>query len=91
MPPLDPSVDWRDAVIAVSLASWRSVLQHPRAAPLLLQFFPRHLLIDAYEHWVALFTLKGIPVGLYQNRQMADAISTSIIGPTARPVRSVCI
>src|SRR5262245_1192740 len=45
MPPLDPSVDWRDAVIKVSLASWRTVLRYPRAAPLLLQFFPRHLLV----------------------------------------------
>ena len=61
VPALDPDVDWRDAVMKVSLASWRSILRHPRAAPLLLQFFPRHLLIDAYEHWVTLFALKGIP------------------------------
>jgi AcrR family transcriptional regulator len=61
IPELKPDVDWREAVVAVSLASWRSVQAHPRAAPLLLQFFPRHLLIDAYEHWVSLFALKGVP------------------------------
>ena len=61
IPALDSSADWRDSMVAVSLASWRSILRHPRAAPLLLEFLPRQMLIDAYEYWMKLLTLKGVP------------------------------
>lgn len=61
LPPLRRGIDWREAIVDVSLASWRSILRHPRAAPLLLSFFPRHLLINAYEHWARLLTLNGLP------------------------------
>lgn len=63
MPPLQPGIDWREAVVAVSRESWRSLLRHPRAAPLLLRFFPRHVLIDAYEHWSKVLSLNGVPIG----------------------------
>ncbi|MES0875332.1 TetR/AcrR family transcriptional regulator [Sinimarinibacterium thermocellulolyticum] len=45
--------EWRDAIIELNLATRRSILQHPNAAPLLLQFFPRHLLLGAYNHWIS--------------------------------------
>ncbi len=61
LPTPQQGIDWRDAIVDVSIASWRSVLRHPRAAPLLLRFFPRHLLINAYEHWAKLLTLNGVP------------------------------
>lgn len=44
--------DWRERMITLSVATRRSVLQHPNAAPLLLQFFPRHLLLGSYDHWI---------------------------------------
>lgn len=43
---------WEDRVIALCVATRRSILRHPNAAPLLLQFFPRHLLLGAYEEAV---------------------------------------
>ncbi|MGQ0697069.1 MAG: TetR/AcrR family transcriptional regulator [Panacagrimonas sp.] len=50
----DPKgADWKQALISLSLATRRSILQHPNAAPLLLHFFPRHLLLAAYDHWIA--------------------------------------
>lgn len=49
--------DWKRAMIQLSLATRRSILQHPNAAPLLLQFFPRHLLLAAYDHWITPCTL----------------------------------
>ena len=58
---IQPGIDWREAVVTVSVASWRSILSHPRAAPLLLQFFPLHLMIDAYERWVKLLAVNGVP------------------------------
>src|SRR5262245_49672424 len=36
--------NWQDAFVERSLATRRSILRHPHAAPLLLQFFPRRLL-----------------------------------------------
>lgn len=61
LPPLQANYDWREAIVGISRASWRSVLRHPNAAPLLLQFFPRVLLIGAYEHWINLFAINNVP------------------------------
>lgn len=47
------SMDWKGAMIALSVATRRSILQHPNAAPLLLQFFPRHIFLAAYDFWIA--------------------------------------
>jgi AcrR family transcriptional regulator len=62
LPPLKRGQDWREAIVQIAIASRRSILRHPNAAPLLLQFFPRHLLIDAYEHWLKIFDLNEVPV-----------------------------
>lgn len=40
---------WEERNIALCVATRRSLLTHPNAAPLLLQFFPRHVLLGAYE------------------------------------------
>ena len=55
-------LDWREEIVRISLASWRSILRHPQAAPLLLRFFPRLVLGGAYEHWAKLLTLNHVPV-----------------------------
>lgn len=36
-------------IIALCLAARRTMLRHPNAAPLMLQFFPRRLLLRAYD------------------------------------------
>jgi AcrR family transcriptional regulator len=46
---------WEENMIRRCVAVRRSVLQHPNAAPLLLQFFPRHLLLGSFERAVADF------------------------------------
>lgn len=43
---------WEDRTIELCKETRRALLKHPNAAPLILQFFPRHLLLDAYEHAV---------------------------------------
>lgn len=48
-PPAD--TDWREAQIELAIATRRSILSHPRAAPLMLQFFPRHLMLKPYDDW----------------------------------------
>ncbi len=43
---------WEERTITLCIETRRTLLRHPRAAPLILQFFPRHLLLSAYEHAV---------------------------------------
>ena len=44
---------WEEAMVAVCVATRRALLRHPNAAPLYLQFFPRHLMLGAYDRWIA--------------------------------------
>ncbi len=44
--------DWREALIVLALSIRKSIFEHPRAAPLLLEFFPRHLMLQTYEYWI---------------------------------------
>lgn len=46
-------LDWEEAMVGVCLATRRTLLKHPNAAPLLLQFFPRHITLRGYDHWIA--------------------------------------
>jgi AcrR family transcriptional regulator len=48
-----PPEPWEEAMVQVCLATRRTLLKHPNAAPLLLQFFPRHIMLAGYDRWVA--------------------------------------
>lgn len=51
-----PSADFRDwdkTMLEVCVATRRTILLHPNAAPLLLEVFPRKLFTRAYEFWIA--------------------------------------
>jgi TetR/AcrR family transcriptional regulator, tetracycline repressor protein len=48
----DMAGDWEARTIALCVETRRALLKHPHAAPLILQFFPRHLLLDAYDRAV---------------------------------------
>jgi AcrR family transcriptional regulator len=50
-----PPGDWREAVISIALATRRAILRHPRAAILLLQFYPRQLMLQSYENWLPIY------------------------------------
>lgn len=41
--------DWKERAISLSVATRRMILRHPNAAPLMLRFFPRSLMLGAYE------------------------------------------
>ena len=43
------SADWETRMIELSCATRRVALRHPNAAPLSLRFFPRRLMLPAYE------------------------------------------
>ena len=41
---------WDDRMIGLSVATLRVILEHANAAPLMLRFFPRWLMLSAYEN-----------------------------------------
>lgn len=47
------STDWETRTIELSLATRRVALRHPNAATLTLRFFPRKLMLPAYERTLA--------------------------------------
>lgn len=73
--PRDPSPDWKEAMLALNIAVRRSILQHPNAAPLLLQFFPRHLLLGAYDHWIGLY-----PIPMEQRMVLVEGLEKLTFG-----------
>ena len=44
------SPDWEERLIELSVATRRVLLRHPNAAPLALRFFPRRVMLPAYEN-----------------------------------------
>jgi AcrR family transcriptional regulator len=60
-PPITEDMDWKVALKSVCMSSFGTVLRHPNAAPLLLQFFPRHLYVDRYEYWASLLKANKVP------------------------------
>ena len=53
LPPAPSDGAWEEAMVRVCVATRRALLKHPNAAPLLLQFFPRHIMLGGYDRWVA--------------------------------------
>jgi AcrR family transcriptional regulator len=51
--PFSAADPWDEMLVKVCVATRRSILLHPNAAPLLLEFFPRHLFLRAYDFWIA--------------------------------------
>lgn len=49
LPDLKTQGAYEERLVALCVATRRSLLRHPNAAVLLLQFFPRHLMLQAYE------------------------------------------
>lgn len=55
VPAASAGPDWREMLISLSLSVRRSILRHPHAASLMLQFFPRSLMLAAYDHWISIY------------------------------------
>lgn len=45
-----PEASWEERIIGLSVATLRVILEHANAAPLMLRFFPRSLMLSAYEN-----------------------------------------
>jgi TetR/AcrR family tetracycline transcriptional repressor len=56
---------WREAMLDLCLSVRRSILRHPKAAPLLLLYPPRHLALRGYERFLLLLAHKSVPRELH--------------------------
>jgi AcrR family transcriptional regulator len=65
MPPHDAPIEWTEWFARLALNFRTSVLLHHRAAPLLLQFMPRELLINLYEYTSVYLASAGVPARLH--------------------------
>jgi hypothetical protein len=68
-------VDW---FVGISLAFRRAVLSHRNAAPILLQFMPRDLLVRNYEVGVQVLAELGVPPG--RRIGVIDGLDTLTLG-----------
>lgn len=65
-PPGHPqSADWRTMMVDLAVAARRSILCHPKAAPLLMMFPPRHVAVNSYERSLRVLTRCGVPPQLH--------------------------
>lgn len=53
-PPKVDENDWEKTLVRLCKSTRQSLLRHPNAVPLLLQFFPRRILLGAYEFWTSM-------------------------------------
>lgn len=65
IPRRKPGPDWPEYFVTLSLNLRRSILRHRNAAPILLQYLPRDLLIGPYEETAHFLEESGIPTRLH--------------------------
>jgi TetR/AcrR family tetracycline transcriptional repressor len=56
------SGDWKHTLISTGLQVRKSLLRHPNAAPLLLMYPPRHVVLGGYERSLRFMEKMSIPV-----------------------------
>ena len=69
---------WVDWFVGISLAFRRAVLSHRNAAPILLEFMPRDLLVRNYEIGIQILAEIGVPAG--QRILVIDGLDTLTLG-----------
>ncbi|SEC11527.1 Tetracyclin repressor, C-terminal all-alpha domain [Rhodococcus pyridinivorans] len=78
MPRRKPGPDWPEYFVTLSLNLRRSILKHRNAAPILLQYLPRDVLIGTYEETAAFLEASGVPARLHV--QILDGMERLTLG-----------
>lgn len=84
VPKARKSEDWKEFLIRLGIATRREILRHPNAAPLLLQKFPRHVLLAAYDRWLGIC---GAPPELHL--LVSEGMETIVMGSALFAAASV--
>lgn len=64
-PRIKPGSDWPELFVQLSLNVRRAVLRHRNAAPVLLQYMPRDVLINVYDRVATFLQEAGVPLRLH--------------------------
>ncbi|MEQ9661434.1 MAG: TetR/AcrR family transcriptional regulator [Parasphingopyxis sp.] len=51
----DCESDWEERTVRLCIETRHALLKYPNAAPLILRFFPRYLMLGAYDHAVDIY------------------------------------
>lgn len=69
------SSDWEDRAVELAVATRRVILRHCNASPLMLRFFPRSLMLGAYES-----TLRDCPYPPHAHAAILESIEKLTYG-----------
>ncbi|TQC48093.1 TetR family transcriptional regulator [Rhodococcus sp. WS4] len=78
LPRRKPGPDWPEFFVTLSMNLRRSILKHRNAAPILLQYLPRDLLIGTYEDTARFLEESGVPAHLHV--QILDGMERLTLG-----------
>ncbi|MET7773207.1 TetR family transcriptional regulator [Nocardia sp. NPDC005366] len=78
MPRRRPGPDWPEFFVTLGLNLRKSILRHRNAAPILMRYLPRDLLIGTYEETAQFLEESGVPVHLHV--QILDGMERLTIG-----------
>jgi len=78
MPRRRPGPDWPEYFVTLGLNLRKSILRHRNAAPILMRYLPRDLLIDTYEETAQFLEASGVPLRLHV--QILDGMERLTIG-----------
>ncbi|WP_213934539.1 TetR family transcriptional regulator [Rhodococcus sp. B50] len=78
LPRRKPGPDWSEYFVTLSMNLRRSILEHRNAAPILLQYLPRDLLIGTYEDSARFLERSGVPAHLHV--QILDGMERLTLG-----------
>ena len=78
LPRRKPGPDWPEFFVTLSMNLRRSILKHRNAAPILLQYLPRDLLIGTYEDTARFLEDSGVPTHLHV--QILDGMERLTLG-----------
>lgn len=91
IPRRKPGPDWPEFFVALALNLRRSILRHRNAAPILLQYLPRDLLISTYEETARFLADSGVPAHLHvqildgmERITVGAALTEAMRGPSTR-------
>ncbi len=75
---LSPGPDWAEHFVALASNFRQSILRYPNAAPLLLQYPPRDLVLGGYENAISFLRDSGVPAVLHI--RIIDGMETLAVG-----------
>ena len=64
-PPAPPANRWQEWFVEIATRLRTVILRHPKAAPLLIEYFPRGYFLSTYERAAVILQRVGVPVELY--------------------------